>query len=403
MKSTKYIIGLTVFLCCINTSVSYADDVVNINTADKVALMTLTGIGEVKAQAIIDYRTEYGPFATKEDILKVSGIGPATFENIKDRITVGGGAQSQTTSLTTSSSNTNTGTSESSQGTTASSPSSATTLRISAGGDRAVFVGIDVPFDAIAQDSSGRAVEAHYRWNFGDGSAMDGKHVAHRFEYPGKYAVVLEVVSRQGLRATHQVAVTVESAQLNFKALPDGSVSIENLASRDVDLSQWKVAQGASVFVLAQHTIALKNSTVRLSPATLGFRATSAATLLYPDGRIAPNTVPVETTTVQAESSLQTASNTSTSAAALFSYEDTSEPPDDIAAVAKASSSHVQESHTPITYTASAAAVIPSDKSLLFWIGLLAIIGCGALALFAVRRMRMNTRKGWTIIEDTSE
>jgi competence protein ComEA len=61
---------------------------ININTADEVELMMLKGIGEAKAKAIIEYR-EAQSFETIEDIMKVSGIGDKTFENIKDRITVG--------------------------------------------------------------------------------------------------------------------------------------------------------------------------------------------------------------------------------------------------------------------------------------------------------------------------
>ena len=51
---------------------AYADHAVNINIADKATLMTLTGIGDVKAQAIIDYRTEHGPFATIENIKNIT-------------------------------------------------------------------------------------------------------------------------------------------------------------------------------------------------------------------------------------------------------------------------------------------------------------------------------------------
>ena len=61
---------------------------ININTADEVELMMLKGIGEGKAKAIIEYR-EAQSFEIIEDIMKVSGIGEKTFENIKDRITVG--------------------------------------------------------------------------------------------------------------------------------------------------------------------------------------------------------------------------------------------------------------------------------------------------------------------------
>ena len=61
---------------------------ININTATKEQLMTLPGIGEVKAQAIIDYRTKNGPFKSIHDIVNVSGIGEKTFEKIENLITV---------------------------------------------------------------------------------------------------------------------------------------------------------------------------------------------------------------------------------------------------------------------------------------------------------------------------
>lgn len=60
---------------------------VNINTATQEELMKLSGIGEVYAQRIIDYRTTNGAFQSIEDIKKVSGIGNITFENIKEQIT----------------------------------------------------------------------------------------------------------------------------------------------------------------------------------------------------------------------------------------------------------------------------------------------------------------------------
>ncbi len=59
---------------------------VNINTADQKALESLPGIGPVIAQRILDYRQAHGPFAQIEDIMDVSGIGPSTFEKIRDLI-----------------------------------------------------------------------------------------------------------------------------------------------------------------------------------------------------------------------------------------------------------------------------------------------------------------------------
>ena len=60
---------------------------IDINRAEPWLLEALPGIGEVLAQRIVDYRSENGPFRRSEDLLKVSGIGPGTFENIKGHIT----------------------------------------------------------------------------------------------------------------------------------------------------------------------------------------------------------------------------------------------------------------------------------------------------------------------------
>lgn len=65
-----------------------ASGLVNINTADKTTLMTLSGIGEVLAQNIIDYRTKNGPFTNLEELKNVNRIGDKLFEQIKDGITL---------------------------------------------------------------------------------------------------------------------------------------------------------------------------------------------------------------------------------------------------------------------------------------------------------------------------
>ena len=65
------------------------DNRININTANEAQLTTLTGIGATRAQAIIAYREENGPFAAIEDIMNVQGIKEGTFAKIKDEIVVG--------------------------------------------------------------------------------------------------------------------------------------------------------------------------------------------------------------------------------------------------------------------------------------------------------------------------
>ncbi len=61
---------------------------ININTASVQELDRLPKIGPTTAQQIVDYRSRNGPFQKIEDIKNVKGIGPATFEQIKDWITV---------------------------------------------------------------------------------------------------------------------------------------------------------------------------------------------------------------------------------------------------------------------------------------------------------------------------
>jgi competence protein ComEA len=61
---------------------------VNINTADISELVTLSGIGQSRAEAIIDYREKNGAFGSVEDIKNVDGIKDGLFSKIKDKITV---------------------------------------------------------------------------------------------------------------------------------------------------------------------------------------------------------------------------------------------------------------------------------------------------------------------------
>ena len=71
-------------------SVSIAFAAVNVNSATKEELMSLNGIGEVKAQAIIDYRTKNGPFKSMADLDKVSGIGEGTLKKIEKDVSLSG-------------------------------------------------------------------------------------------------------------------------------------------------------------------------------------------------------------------------------------------------------------------------------------------------------------------------
>lgn len=62
---------------------------IDINRAQAWLLQALPGIGEVRAQDIVNYRSQYGPFSNINELLKVKGIGTTTYENIRDLVTVG--------------------------------------------------------------------------------------------------------------------------------------------------------------------------------------------------------------------------------------------------------------------------------------------------------------------------
>lgn len=62
---------------------------INLNTADATTLQReLLGVGEVKAQAIVAYRDEHGDFASVDELLEVKGIGEATLEKNRDKLSI---------------------------------------------------------------------------------------------------------------------------------------------------------------------------------------------------------------------------------------------------------------------------------------------------------------------------
>ena len=88
-KSVEYDDGTSEEVTTTEAEAHYdKDGRLRINYADKNELVLLTGIGEKKAEAIVEYREQYGYFNKVEDIKKVKGIKDGTFNKIKDHITI---------------------------------------------------------------------------------------------------------------------------------------------------------------------------------------------------------------------------------------------------------------------------------------------------------------------------
>lgn len=91
----KYLsVIFSLFLFCVAAPLAVADEAsaaqepVNINSADLETLVTLNGIGEVRAEAIIAWREDNGQFVSVDQLAEVSGIGEATIEANRDLLSI---------------------------------------------------------------------------------------------------------------------------------------------------------------------------------------------------------------------------------------------------------------------------------------------------------------------------
>lgn len=285
-------------------------------------------------------------------------------------------------------------------------------LYADAGSDRTVIVGADVEFDAEAYDKNQDVVpDARFSWNFGDGSTAEGESVMHHFDYPGRYAVILNI-AQDKFAASDEAVVTAEPAKLSFSILPDGGVAIGNDAGRDLDLSEWVVRQGSSPFapqfILPDHSAILAGSSMHISKATLQFSATSTTMLEYPNGALAvgaggttvpsandggtQNAAPAVPAAGAAPSPVEAARAAPLDAPADPSDPSDTDPPD--AGTAPIASS------TPTTTSQTAAAASGSSPNYLWWLGALALAGAAACAVLASRHFG---RREWDIVEDASD
>ena len=165
------------------------------------------------------------------------------------------------------------------------------------GSGRTVIVGADTEFKARAYDEKKNIIDfSRFHWNFGDGSTAETSSVLHRFDYPGRYVVVLDIPEEKN-SVSDQIIVTVEPMKLALSLMSDGGVAIENRAGRTLDLSRWIVRSMGRTFTIPESTFILANSPLRISQRTLGFSSGADVELAYPNGVFAAGTAPAPVST----------------------------------------------------------------------------------------------------------
>ena len=261
------------------------------------------------------------------------------------------------------------------------------------GSDRTAIVGADVEFKARAYDEKKNLIDfSHFHWNFGDGSTAELAVVFHRFDYPGRYVVILELPDETD-SVPDQITVTVEPMKLALSLLPDGGVAIENRAGRNVDLSRWVIRSFGKTFTIPEHTLLLANTTWRVSQRTLGFSSGSELELDYPSGSTALRLTleePPAAVPAPAQTSDEVNTSPQNTQENIPASEKTSEPVADVA----------QEQFPESTSSAEVAAAVQTQSgapsSRLWWFRALAIAGLAAGSLAIARRYG---KKEWDIEE----
>lgn len=283
--------GLIV-LALLSPAFVFAAELININTANATLLDTLPGIGPSKAAAIIDYRTQHGPFAAKGDIQNVSGIGPSTYANISPLITVDDTSTSNASDSTASSTPSNTA---STTTTTTASSNSGTpeylpipTLQILTTSTRTVSSGADTAFTATVYDGKGnKRDDAVVTWTFGDGMRKTGASVYHGYYDPGEYLAVVRATTTDGGNVQKEVIVTVKDASIKISSVSSRGITLANSDSRTLDLSLWRLSMGGQEFKIPEDTQILAGRNILFSSKVIELPMANTVFLLYPSGEVA--------------------------------------------------------------------------------------------------------------------
>ncbi|MEK9131340.1 MAG: lamin tail domain-containing protein [Patescibacteria group bacterium] len=139
-------------------------------------------------------------------------------------------------------------------------------------------------------------VNARLIWNFGDGAIAEGLSVLHTYALPGTYTVFLDVASGQ-YSAVDKKVVTIVPSALTIGTIVkgvDGYATITNGTAVELDLSRWYLKNDAGLFLLPAHTVVSPRGTLSIPNNISGLFVTdSTAELLYPNGEVAHQYLPI--------------------------------------------------------------------------------------------------------------
>src|SRR3989338_3809305 len=277
-----------------------------------------------------------------------------------------------------------------------------------AGDNRTVIVAADTEFLGRAYNRKKETISSRIRflWNFGDGRTAEGESVLHHFEYPGRYAVVLNIAENRDA-ASDRIIVTAEPAKLALTAFSDGSIMIGNSAGHDLDLSRWIVRSFGRSFVLPQGSIILAGESLRMGEKILGFRSSPETELDYPNGALA---LRAGTASADADSGKSDMSAAAPLPANSPATPDTPDAPPPVPSDAEEEQGGVYSTETvgaadsiedtPASSSqaaAAGAAVSDSGGAYLWWLGAIGLAVVGGGAMVAARHVR---RREWDIVEE---
>lgn len=143
------------------------------------------------------------------------------------------------------------------------------TVELSAGRDRLGSVG--TPLEFKVETNLPRTQNSNFKWNFGDGNEAYGDTVAHAYEYPGDYVVVLNTVLSQG-QAVARTNVRIIEPDIGVTLATPARIELKNNSKFEISLFGRALWVGGSAFVFPQDTIIKAGQSISFGSKVTGLR-----------------------------------------------------------------------------------------------------------------------------------